>query len=89
MSTRKNQGLQNSQSNLSIPNVYTKQYTNSVFLEAVTGRAARRVNVLGAIPPQSPSSGPYFPPGGESVTSYLATENDNRLTTENNNNIIL
>ena len=87
MSTQKNQGLQNSQSNLSIPNVYTKQYTNGVFLENVTGRIARKVNVLGSFSSQSPSAGPYFPPVTQ--ISYLSTENNNRLTTENNNNIIL
>lgn len=86
-SAPKRQDLQNSQSSLAGPNTNTTQYTNRIFLETVRRKPARTVNVLGAFSPQSPSAGPYFPP--EVETSYLSTENNNRLTTENNNNIIL
>jgi hypothetical protein len=87
--------LQNTQSSLAGPNVYTTQYTDKVFLEAVKKRPARKVNSLNAY---TAGTGGQFTPSGNPITpptppvpeiSYLTTETNNRLTTENNNNLIL
>jgi hypothetical protein len=91
MSLQRKQGLQNSQSSLAGPNVNTTQYTDKVFLEAITKKPARKINSLNAY---TAGVGQFAQRGGSpsnppTVVSYLSTENNNRLTTENNNNLIL
>lgn len=85
--------LQNTQSSLAGPNVYTTQYTDKVFLEAVSKRPTRKINSLNAYTAGTgqfaPSGNPIVPPTPVVEDSYLTTETNNRLTTENNNNLIL
>jgi len=85
--------LQNTQSSLAGPNVYTTQYTDKVFLEAVSKRPTRKINSLNAYTAGTsqfaPSGNPVVLPTPVVEDSYLTTETNNRLTTENNNNLIL
>lgn len=86
------QNLRNSQSSLAGPNVNTIQYTNRIFLETVKRKPARKVNALDAYAGSNqfiPSGGAGSPVSPVVDVSYLATENDNLLTAENDNNLIL